>query len=250
MDSDRDGMVDRLDRCPRLLGTAEGAGCPVEDRDADGVPDRVDACPAQPGPAARQGCPAADGDHDGVEDATDRCPDVAGPRENQGCPDFDSDGDGLVDRVDRCPFEEESWNAIDDQDGCPEQSPALAVLREDRIELVAPIEFVGNTSELSAGSTRVLDTLGAMLRHIPALEKVRIEGHTDNSLSALDSLELSRQRAVSVRRYLVERAGIDPQRLLAQGAGRDRPIADNRTAAGRARNNRIELVIVMRAGRN
>ena len=71
----------------------------------------------------------------------------------------------------------------------------------------------------------------------------RIEGHTDSTLNALQSLELSEQRAESVKRWLVAN-GVEAERLRSRGHGDTQPVASNRTAKGRAANARIELLIV------
>jgi len=71
---------------------------------------------------------------------------------------------------------------------------------------------------------------------------VRIEGHTDSTGSAAYNQTLSQQRADSVLAFLTEN-GLAASRMTAVGYGLDRPIADNATAEGRARNRRVELVI-------
>ncbi|MBF8297316.1 MAG: OmpA/MotB domain protein, partial [Bacteroidetes bacterium] len=70
---------------------------------------------------------------------------------------------------------------------------------------------------------------------------MRIEGHTDNVGITKTNQRLSEQRARAVMGALVRR-GMDPQRLMAMGLGPRRPIESNLTAAGRARNSRVELV--------
>jgi outer membrane protein OmpA-like peptidoglycan-associated protein len=73
--------------------------------------------------------------------------------------------------------------------------------------------------------------------------KVVIEGHTDNRGSANLNQALSQQRAEAVRAALVEE-GVDPARLSAVGLGMDQPVADNASAEGRARNRRVEIVVL------
>jgi OOP family OmpA-OmpF porin len=105
-DRDGDGVLDKDDRCPDVAGPRENQGCPWPDRDGDGVLDKDDKCPGEPGPAENQGCPWPDQDKDGVPDKDDKCPNEAGPKENQGCPvPKDTDGDGIPDKDDRCPNE-------------------------------------------------------------------------------------------------------------------------------------------------
>jgi len=81
-----------------------------------------------------------------------------------------------------------------------------------------------------------------MLSADPAL-KLSIEGHTDNAGNAGHNKTLSMDRAKSVMQAAVKQ-GIAAGRLSAQGMGQERPIADNRTEDGRAKNRRVELVKV------
>ena len=245
-DQDGDGVVDRIDHCPDAPGPIANLGCPDVDSALDGVVDRLDRCPRLPGPLSERGCPIRDRDGDGVPDGSDRCPDHYGTVANSGCPDVDSDGDGIVDRLDRCPTQPEIFNGVDDDDGCPDVGPALAQLAGDRILLLQPIQFLASTPVLDTRSRRVLAAAGKILSLHLEIAKVRIEAHTDNHGGAIENLDLSRARAAIVRQLLIDVAHIAPTRLVAQGFGGDRPIADNRDAAGRAKNRRIELVIVER----
>ncbi|HQS55665.1 MAG TPA: outer membrane beta-barrel protein, partial [Sediminibacterium sp.] len=68
VDTDSDGIVDSLDKCPTVPGVAKYAGCPVPDTDKDGVNDEQDKCPTVPGLAKYAGCPVPDTDKDGVND--------------------------------------------------------------------------------------------------------------------------------------------------------------------------------------
>jgi len=72
--------------------------------------------------------------------------------------------------------------------------------------------------------------------------RVQIEGHTDDRGSANLNQSLSQQRAEAVRKALIDE-GIDGGRLVAIGLGKDRPVADNASAEGRARNRRVEIVV-------
>src|SRR5262249_55197457 len=137
----------------------------------------------------------------------------------------------------------EVFNGVDDEDGCPDQPPALAELGADKITTKDKILFVGNA--IDARSARTLKAVAGLLKAHKEILKLRVEGHTDNRRAANDNLDLSRARAAAVRRFLIEN-GVDSKRLAAQGYGPDRPVSDNKDAAGRAKNNRIELMIVER----
>jgi OOP family OmpA-OmpF porin len=86
LDTDGDGIVDSLDKCPTIPGVAKYQGCPIPDTDKDGINDEEDRCPTVPGVARYQGCPIPDTDGDGVNDELDKCPTVPGPASNNGCP--------------------------------------------------------------------------------------------------------------------------------------------------------------------
>ena len=73
--------------------------------------------------------------------------------------------------------------------------------------------------------------------------KVEFSGHTDNQGGVSSNQVLSENRAKAVRDYLIN-AGIEADRMTAVGFGQERPIADNNTEAGRARNRRTEYKIV------
>jgi OOP family OmpA-OmpF porin len=68
-------------------------------------------------------------------------------------------------------------------------------------------------------------------------------GHTDNIGSKEYNQKLSVRRAEAVKAYLVSK-GIEPNRIYTEGKGLTQPIADNRTAAGRAKNRRVEIEVV------
>lgn len=81
-DSDKDGILDKLDRCPKQPGFSYNQGCPHPDRDDDGVIDAYDLCPNVPG--TLNGCP--DSDDDGIVDYDDKCPNLHGEGSESGCP--------------------------------------------------------------------------------------------------------------------------------------------------------------------
>ena len=77
----------------------------------------------------------------------------------------------------------------------------------------------------------------------PNVAKIRIVGHTDDFGPAEDNLILSQDRADAVRRYLIKR-GIAADRLEAVGRGETQPIASNETPRGRAKNRRVEFILI------
>jgi len=99
------------------------------------------------------------------------------------------------------------------------------------------VSFESGSGRLTEKGTRLLDRLITCLEEGDYL----IVGHTDNQGDKRSNLILSRQRAESVRAYLIGK-GMDPDRLSTDGAGETDPIASNDTEAGRARNRRIEFI--------
>ena len=232
-DTDGDGIPDTGDLCPAVAGHRSAQGCP--DRDGDGIVDSKDRCPDLRGNAKADGCPDRDGD--GVLDPQDACPDEAGPKGYGGCP--DTDGDGIIDKNDQCP----KVKGTVDLKGCP---PKPVVIPKDVVARfngrLEGIVFRSGSAKILKKSFKVLDKAAATLKAWPTL-RVRIEGHTDDRGKKANNLRLSRKRAESVRTYLIQR-GVAAERLVAEGHGPNRPVVPNKTAAGRAKNRRIELRII------
>lgn len=101
------------------------------------------------------------------------------------------------------------------------------------------INFESGKSVVKSDSYNIIDELAKMLHDNPTL-KIIIEGHTDNVGSPASNQSLSQERALSVQALLVDK-GILKDRINALGYGQDRPIADNATEEGRAKNRRVEL---------
>jgi outer membrane protein OmpA-like peptidoglycan-associated protein len=101
------------------------------------------------------------------------------------------------------------------------------------------VYFVTASYKLSSKSNKALNNVAKILTDDPNL-KLSIEGHTDNVGKDEYNQSLSENRAASVKEYLVKR-GIDESRLTAQGFGETQPIADNNTAAGKAKNRRVVM---------
>ena len=250
-DRDRDGIVDSEDKCPDAAGPAELQGCP--DRDGDGLIDPEDECPDQAGPIERKGCPPGDRDKDGILDEQDACPDkpedMDGIQDTDGCPEEDADGDGILDPVDKCPLKKEIINNFADTDGCPDEleTPTVVVTCE-RFELNDRIYFDLNKYTIQARSFPLLDKVAEALNKHDFVKKVRIEGHTDNQGSDSYNLKLSQNRAKSVLDYLAKK-GVSRDRLVSQGFGEERPVASNETDTGRAQNRRVDFIITEQAER-
>ncbi|AUX24952.1 OmpA family outer membrane protein [Sorangium cellulosum] len=189
-----------------------------------------------------------DGDHDGVDDERDLCPDVPEDRDadydSDGCPeeDADDDQDGVPNADDACPSEKETINGVEDDDGCPDEGEPRVTYEDGELVMRDTIRFQTGSAELEPESKRTLDQVALVLKAHPEVERVRIEGHTDETGTREFNIELSEQRAETVRKYLVRR-GVSPGRLETEGYGPDRPIAEGDDEASRAKNRRVEFVV-------
>ena len=253
-DGDGDGFIDAIDKCrdqaEDIDGFMDDDGCPDPDNDQDGIPDIHDECMDIPedldGWVDDDGCPDPDNDEDGIPDIHDNCPTQPGGRLLRGCPSEDSDGDGVSDDNDRCPESEEVMNGYLDDDGCPDEAPLRIKVSTNRIDLNERIQFGEDSSKLLAASFPILDDIVRALLDAPDIA-LRIEGHTDSTGTDEENLLLSKERADAVRLYM-EGKGIVGDRLSSTGFGETRPIDTNRTASGRANNERIEFQITVDEG--
>lgn len=104
------------------------------------------------------------------------------------------------------------------------------------------IEFESGKAELADSGKAILDQMSAVLLRLKD-KRVEVIGHTDNAGSRAGNLSLSQARAEAVKAYIVGR-GVKAEMVAVSGEGPDRPVADNRTPEGRARNRRIEFKVV------
>ncbi|ASJ75296.1 OmpA family protein [Granulosicoccus antarcticus] len=141
----------------------------------------------------------------------------------------DADKDGIPDSEDECA--DSSSTALVDATGC-----------EIVTGVIEGLNFGPDKTELSSDSRAALSKLVEALLRYPEVV-IAVEGHTDNRGAAADNLELSKQRVLSVVRYMVSQ-GITADRIKPYGYGESRPRAANATAIGREQNRRIEINIV------
>ncbi len=232
LDRDGDGVLDADDKCPDVPGLAALNGCP--DKDGDGIADADDKCPDVAGLAKYQGCPIPDTDGDGVNDEVDKCPTVKGLARYQGCPIPDTDGDGVNDEEDKCPTRVGPAS----NQGCP----VIAKEVVDKINFAAKnVFFATGSFKLLPKSFKSLDAVAGLLKTDESL-MIDIDGHTDAQGSDESNQTLSDNRAAAVKNYLVTK-GIADSRLKSTGYGETKPVADNKTAAGRAKNRRTEMTV-------
>ena len=177
------------------------------DSDSDGVSNVFDKEPNSPiGAIVDGGGKMLDVDKDGVPDYIDKCPTVAGKISNFGCP--------------LQPTKEQ-----------------LATISDG----IKNLQFETGKAIIQHSSFPALDALAKMLVENPSFA-FKIEGHTDNVGNPSDNMLLSLQRADAVKVYLVSK-GVIESKITAKGYGDTRPVVSNDTAAGKAKNRRVDMTI-------
>jgi OOP family OmpA-OmpF porin len=146
----------------------------------------------------------------------------------------DTDGDGVADQFDKCPGTP-AGTAVDGS-GCP-----LPKMQVDSVAGTAtgyePIQFEFNSSVLKTESYPILDALSSRLRENNS--KVTLKGYASSEGTAAYNMKLSKDRANSVKTYLVN-SGVNASQVAARGYGEANPIASNDTEEGRIQNRRVE----------
>lgn len=119
---------------------------------------------------------------------------------------------------------------------------ALVVFKGSKIEILQQVRFDTNKATIVPVSHGLLQqVIDSIVKN--NVQRIRVEGHTDNRGAVATNQALSEARAQAVRDYLVSQ-GIDPERLEAVGYGDSRPIAPNLTARGRELNRRVEFIVL------
>ncbi len=227
-DADGDGVADYQDKCPEVAGLPSMKGCP--DTDGDGITDAEDACPTVKGVISAKGCP--DRDKDGIQDSEDACPDVFGIVAMKGCP--DTDGDGIADNIDKCP----TVKGVASNNGCPEIKEETKKVFDQALK---GVQFETSKAVIKTSSYGILDNVAKIMKDNPEY-KLDIHGHTDSQDDDAKNMILSKDRAASVKAYLVAK-GIEAGRMDTEGFGETEPKATNDTPAGRAENRRVEFKV-------
>lgn len=140
----------------------------------------------------------------------------------------DKDGDGIIDTKDKCPDVKGNKGNL----GCPDIQARLN-------ELAKMIFFKTASAELSAVAIKPLNEAYQILLAYPKTT-LYIEGHTDNKSGAAYNKDLSHRRANAVKAFFVNK-GLASSRFTTAGFGLERPIADNTTEEGRAKNRRVSI---------
>jgi outer membrane protein OmpA-like peptidoglycan-associated protein len=140
----------------------------------------------------------------------------------------DSDGDGVFDAFDLCP-DTPPGTPVDNM-GCPESSAIV----------LSGVNFALGTAELTSEAQQSLRAVATLLKQSAPDRPFEIAGYTDSIGSPERNIIISQRRADSVRDFLIAE-GIPATLMTSKGYGQEKPIADNATEEGRAKNRRVEL---------
>ncbi|BBP51655.1 MULTISPECIES: OmpA family protein [unclassified Pseudomonas] len=159
--------------------------------------------------------------------------------------DGDEDGDGVPDSRDKCPGTPKGVQV--DADGCPPPAPPPMaeeppVVKEETI-VIRDVHFEFNKATLTPADKNVLSGVATRLKQETSTTQLRVTGHTDSVGSDAYNQRLSEKRANSVVQYLVDNGVPRASFVSVSGAGESQPVADNKTADGRAMNRRTEIKI-------
>ncbi len=129
----------------------------------------------------------------------------------------------------------------------PTPKVAAVKIQGSKITVKGTIYFSLNTAKIESRSDALLTEIANVLMSHPELLQVEVQGHTDDTGSPARNSQLSQERAEAVKDWL-NRAGVERDRLLAKGFGADKPVAPNINERNRARNRRVDFVILQKAG--
>jgi OOP family OmpA-OmpF porin len=150
----------------------------------------------------------------------------------------DSDGDGVSDQFDKCPST--PAGTVVDGSGCPIKFPeTAAATTTEGAAAYSNIMFDFDSSVLRTTSYSVLDAVSADMRATTS-KTVEVDGYASSEGTAAHNMRLSKDRASSVKTYLVN-SGVEAKRIKVKGMGETNPIADNSTEEGRVANRRVEF---------
>lgn len=113
---------------------------------------------------------------------------------------------------------------------------------DNALAIELEVKFALNSSQITEDFDEEIGNAAQFLKENPGVS-ARIEGHTDNTGTAVYNQLLSERRAQAVRQMMIDKHGIDPGQIIAVGKGQDYPAMSNDTAEGRNANRRVELVM-------
>lgn len=221
-DKDGDGIINRKDKCPKTPGILEFNGCP--DSDSDGIPDLEDKCPNEPGEKLNEGCPEKD--------------EVL--NENKIIPNKNKE---IQLEVVSPTFSVNSTNTKEKSDNkVSEDVLGISSSITDKINENRIIYFPAVSTKILGKKNLVkLKSIINLLSKEQDL-RVLLQGHSSDDGDSFLNLNLSRDRANSIKRTLID-SGIDPDRIEIKALGEEEPIFDNKSFNGRGFNRCVLITI-------
>jgi outer membrane protein OmpA-like peptidoglycan-associated protein len=223
-DTDGDGVIDMNDMCPREPGLGIHYGCP--DRDKDGVIDAADRCPDVPGVELNNGCPlenegcCLDADGDGILNEKDKCPDVPGSFYNEGCPIDSSNIDNINLRDEKEKIDANNTNQQTIDNPTIDLRDQLITSRSELDSVLQGKNVIKNLAlyfDVDEASLRDAERLKLknMIDRLPKNERYAfvLVGNTDRDGSLDYNLLLSKRRAETVKRKLVDFYKFDADKI-------------------------------------
>lgn len=254
-DRDEDGIIDMNDMCPDDKGLAIHYGCP--DKDKDGVIDVADRCPEVSGIELNNGCPyenhgcCMDDDGDGIPDNMDKCPTISGSVYNNGCP---LDSTNLM-KV-KLHLEKEKIDANNTREQV-KQNPTIET-RHELISTKEQLKALLEEKDIIADLTLYFDVdhadlnqkehekIEKFMKGVPQNEKVgvMIIGYTDNDGSIDYNMILSKKRAETVKRKLIDFFKLNPDYIKVYYYGETRAIhKGHHTSELKQEDRRVEVKV-------
>jgi outer membrane protein OmpA-like peptidoglycan-associated protein len=129
----------------------------------------------------------------------------------------------------------------------PKPRQSLVTVGKGEITIRQQIQFALDSAVILPESFGLLTEIADVLIRHPEIRRVEVQGHTDNSGTPEHNKVLSEQRAEAVRAWLVQH-GVPADKLVAHGFGQEKPLVPNVTAGNRARNRRVQFIILEREG--
>lgn len=254
-DSDSDGIIDMNDMCPNVPGLGVHYGCP--DKDFDGVIDMADKCPDVPGIELNNGCPfenpgcCMDNDGDGVSNNADKCPDHAGSVYNDGCP-IDSlninkinlqdqktkfDPNNTGEQIKILKNNDTIRNFITTRDELNKIYASKNIVKEH------VVHFNVDQATMTAEEIMMFDQFFSLLGYNDNLS-LMVVGNTDRDGSLDYNLVLSKKRAETVKRKLVE-YGFPADKIVLYYFGEEKSLHKGTyTAEQKKMDRRVEIKII------
>lgn len=254
-DNDKDGIADYKDVCPNEFGLLINGGCP--DTDNDGIIDLKDVCKETVGSPKFGGCP--DTDNDSIIDSKDMCPNEFGLLINGGCP--DRDNDSIIDAKDMCP----DLKGLAINNGCPDSDNDGVFDHKDMCPLTPGDSTNNGCPVIAEKEQEVINTAFENLEFVVGSAEIKMSSFNAlNELSVLlikhDNWKLKiightddvGDEKVNMKlsedraksvKEFLESKNVSSSQIITEGKGETDPVASNDTEVGRAKNRRVELNI-------